>query len=58
MKENPELSDNTVHIDVSLIPPHVQDYLADATLELIHNILSTPEGCKRLEQKKIELGLC
>ncbi len=45
-------------LDVTQIPPHVQRYLADATMDLLHEILSTPEGREKFERKKAEMGLC
>ena len=44
-----------VKIDVTLIPDHVRDDLAAATLELVRNILRQPGGREMLDAKKAEL---
>lgn len=40
-----------VHIDVTLIPNHVRDDLAAATLDFIHEILHDPESRAKLEDR-------
>ncbi len=58
MNEKKEPSDNTIHIDVSLIPPHTKEVLAASTLEFILRIIRQPGGREALDRKKAELGLC
>lgn len=41
----------TIHIDVSIIPDHVRDDLAAATLDFIRGILREPDGRERLDAK-------
>ena len=41
-----------VHIDISAIPDHVRDDLAEATLDFIRSILQQPGGRERIERKK------
>lgn len=46
-----ELTD-TIHIDTSMIPDHVRDRLAAATLDLINGILKDPEASRRLRERQ------
>ena len=46
-----ELTD-TIHIDTSLIPDHVRDSLAAATLDFINGILKDPDASKRLRERQ------
>lgn len=41
----------TIHINTSLIPDHVRDRLAAATLDLIKEILKDPDASKRLHER-------
>ena len=49
--------DNEINIDISLIPDHVRDSLAAATLKFVKELIKNPETNKMLEEKKKELGL-
>ena len=46
-----ELTD-TIHIDTSMIPDHVRDSLAAATLDFINGILKDPDASKRLRERQ------
>ena len=46
-----------VHIDVNLIPPPTQDYIAVATLDAFLRFMERPDARKILDQEKTELGL-
>lgn len=46
---------DSVKLDVSLIPDHVRDELAAATLELVRSILRQPGGREMLDSKRDEL---
>lgn len=47
---------NTIHIDTSLIPDHVRDQLAAATMDMVLGILRKPGGREMLEAKKAEIA--
>lgn len=47
---------NTIHIDTSLIPDHVRDQLAAATMDMVLGILRKPGGRELLDAKKAEIA--
>lgn len=47
---------NMIHIDTSLIPDHVRDQLAAATMDMVLGILRNPGGRELLEAKKAEIA--
>ena len=50
---------DSVKIDVSLIPDHVRDEFAAATLEFVRNIIRQPEGQEKIAAKSAALkGAC
>lgn len=46
-----------IEFDLNSMPKYKQEILANATLELVRDILSQPGGREALERKKTELGL-
>lgn len=46
-----------IEFDLNSMPKYKQEILANATLELVRDILSQPGGREALERKKNELGL-
>ena len=50
-----QFSNGPVRINTDLIPDHTRDFLAQATLDLIFQILKDPHGRERLEKKKREI---
>ncbi len=49
--------DTEMYFDPNLIPPHQQEALAAATLELYHSFMAQPGAREMIEKKKAELGL-
>ncbi len=47
---------NTIHIDTTLIPNHVRDQLAAATMDMVLGILRKPGGRELLDAKKAEIA--
>lgn len=52
-----EITDE-IHIDTSLIPDHVRDNLAAATLDFIQGILKDPDASKRLRERQAARLAC
>ena len=53
---NETKSTNTIHIDTSLIPDHVRDQLAVATMDMVLGIIRRPGGRELLDAKKAEIA--
>lgn len=53
---NEARAENTIHIDTSLIPDHVRDQLAEATMDMVLGILRKPGGRELIDAKKAELA--
>lgn len=56
MNNTAKAMDNPIHIDTSLIPDHVRDQLAVATMDMVLGILRKPGGRELLEKKKAEIA--
>lgn len=52
-----KIYDNEIKIDTSLMPVHLRDSLAAATLEFVKGLKENPTTNRMLEEKKKELGL-
>lgn len=50
-----QFSNGPVRINTDIIPDHTRDFLAQATLDLISQIMKDPHGRERLEKKKREI---
>lgn len=49
-------AENTIHIDTSLIPDHVRDQLAEASMAMVLGIIRKPGGREMLDAKKAEIA--
>lgn len=58
MNSTQEKSGNTAHLDVSLIPPPTQAFLAETIMGMYKNFLKQPGGREALDAEKKRLGLC
>lgn len=54
LTKEPECRDESIEIDFDLIPDHVREDLAAATLESVREFLRKPGGREFLEKKKRE----
>jgi len=50
-KKPTEKSNDTLTVDFSMIPDHVQDQLAEATMDAVKDFLSQPGGREKLDAK-------
>ncbi len=57
LRQIPSGDASEVYIDVSTIPEHTIEVLAEATLQLYREILAMPNGREMLDRKIAELGL-
>lgn len=46
-----KISPEDFHIDTSLIPDHVCDDLAAATLDFVHRMMADPEAREKIEAR-------
>ncbi len=49
-------AENPIHIDVSLIPDHVRDSLAEDAMRMVLGIIRQPGGRELLDRKKAEIA--
>ena len=49
-------AENTIHIDIKLIPEHVQNQLAVAAMDMVLGIIRRPGGRELLDARKAEIA--